>query len=315
MSSEKPRLVIVVGPTAAGKSAAALALAERFGGEIVACDSMQVYRGFDIGTDKPPADDRRRVPHHLVDVADPRTQFTAAEFAGRALEAFAAIRSRGRLPIVAGGTGLYLKALLDGLFPGPGRDPDLRRALEGEAAERGTPALHEKLKAADPEYAAVVGPNDKVRIVRALEVLALTGIPLSGHFRRTRGRLEGWRVLRLGLERPRPELRARIEDRVDRMFAAGLVAEVERLLASGVPAEAPAFKGLGYRHVLGHLRGEADLAETILRTKIDTRRYAKRQMTWFRRTPEVAWLPAGDREAILAAAGAWLATEEEETAS
>jgi len=296
LPSPEPTLVFVLGPTGVGKSAFALRLAEARGGEIISCDSMQVYRGFDIGTDKPSPGDRARVPHHLIDIVDAGSQFNAADFAALALEAIAAIRGRGRLPLVVGGTGLYFKALEDGLFPGPGRDEAVRLALDAEARERGPEALWERLAAVDPEYAARTGRRDRVRLVRALEVHALTGQPLSEHFRRTESRLAGERLLKIGLERPRPDLCRRIEERVDRMFARGLVEETRALLDRGVPDTAPPFKALGYKHVLRVLRGDIGPAEAAALTKTDTRRYAKRQMTWFRKSAGVRWVRPDDVE-------------------
>ena len=299
MPADAPAFILLVGPTGAGKSALALELAESAGGEIINADSMQVYRGFDIGTDKPPAEDRRRVPHHLLDIVDPRTQFTAADFCARAGEAIAAIRGRGRRALVVGGTGLYVKALLDGLFPGPGRDDALRAALDREAREIGLDALWRRLAAADPDYAAKVGPRDRIRIVRSLEVLTLTGRTMTDLFRETRSRVAGARVLKIGLRRERAELVGRIEARVDRMFERGLVEEVAGLLAAGVPETAPPFRALGYRHVLRHLKGEIGRGEAAALTKIETRRYAKRQMTWFRKMEGLLWCGAGETAEIL----------------
>jgi tRNA dimethylallyltransferase len=304
LRSPKDGLAFIVGPTGAGKSAVALRLAERFDGEIVSCDSMQVYRGFDIGTDKPSPEERARVPHHLIDVVDAGTQFNAADFAAGALEAIEAARGRGRLPLVAGGTGLYFKALEEGLFPGPGRDEALRLALDAEARERGPEALWERLAAVDPEYARRTGRRDRVRIVRALEVQALTGRPLSAHFRDTESRLGGVRPVKIGLDRPRAVLYRRIEERVDRMFERGLIEETRALLARGVPDSAPPFKALGYKHVLRVLRGEIAQPEAAALTKIDTRHYAKRQMTWFRKMAGIRWLDPEETDPadVLAAA-------------
>ena len=206
MEHDKKPLVLLVGPTGVGKSAAALALAEAIRGEIINGDSMQVYRGFDIGTDKPSAEDRRRVPHHLLDILDPSAQFTAADFVAAAFAAAAGILNRGGVPCVVGGTGLYIKALLDGLFPGPGRNPALRAALEDEARTNGLDALHARLAAVDPAYAAKIGPRDRVRIIRALEVFAVTGEPLSAHFPRTESRMGEFEILKLGLDLERKEL-------------------------------------------------------------------------------------------------------------
>jgi tRNA dimethylallyltransferase len=294
LDAEAPLLAIVLGPTAVGKSRVAVDLALRFGGEVVSGDSIQVYRGFDIGTDKPGPDARRGVPHHLIDIVGPEVQYTAADFVRDALAAARDIAARGRLPIIAGGTGLYLKALVDGLFPGPGRDPALRASLEAEARERGLDALFRRLEAADPGYAGKIRGRDRVRIIRALEVLMTTGRPLSEHFRETRSPVAGRTLVRIGLTLERETLCRRIEDRVDRMFARGLIEEVRGLLARGVPASAAPFRALGYRHVVRHLAGEIGRDEAVALTKIETRQYAKRQMTWFRKMADVAWFSPDD---------------------
>lgn len=298
MEPEAPTLLIVLGPTAVGKSRVAVDLALRFGGEVISGDSIQVYRGFDVGTDKPTPETRRGVPHHLIDIVGPEVQFTAADFVREALAAAGAVAGRGRLPIVAGGTGLYLKALCDGLFPGPGRDPALRATLEAEVREKGLEALYRRLEALDPEYAAKVRGRDRVRIIRALEVHAATGRPISEHFRATESPLKGRRVVRLGLRLEREELYARIDRRVDRMFARGLVDEVRGLVARGIPESAPPFRALGYSHVLRHLRGEIGRDEAAALTKADTRHYAKRQMTWFRKMAAVVWFSPDDGAAL-----------------
>ncbi len=298
MEPEARDIVTVVGPTAVGKSRVAVELALRFGGEVVSGDSIQVYRGFDIGTDKPTPASMRGVPHHLIDIAGPEAQFTAADFVREALAAAGAIASRGRLPIVAGGTGLYLRALVDGLFPGPGRDPVVRARLEAEAREKGLDALFRRLEAVDPDYAAKVRSRDRVRIIRALEVHALTGEPLSAHFRRTESPVRGRNVLRLGLRLERAALVWRIEERVERMFERGLVEEVRGLLARGVPETAAPFRALGYRHVVAHVRGRMSLDEAVTLTKGETRQYAKRQMTWFRKMAGIAWFSPDDRAGL-----------------
>jgi len=298
LRAEAPVLVVVLGPTAVGKSRVAVDLALRFGGEVISGDSIQVYRGFDIGADKPGPEARRGVPHHLIDIVGPEVQYTAADFVRDALAAAGDIVARGRLPIVAGGTGLYLKALLDGLFPGPGRDPALREALEAEAREHGLDALFRRLEAADPEYARKIRSRDRVRIIRALEVLTTTGRPLSEHFRETRSPVAGRKLVRIGLTLDRAALCRRIEERVDRMFARGLIEEVRGLLARGVPAEAPPFRALGYRHVVRHLAGEIGRDEAAALTKIETRQYAKRQMTWFRKMAGIDWFSPDDRPAL-----------------
>lgn len=298
MEPETSALAIVLGPTAVGKSRVAVDLALRFGGEVISGDSIQVYRGFDIGTDKPTPETRRGVPHHLVDIVGPEVQFTAADFVRQALSAARDIAGRGLLPIIAGGTGLYIKALCDGLFPGPGRDPALRAALEAEAREKGIEVLFRRLEDLDPEYAAKVRGRDRVRIIRALEVHAATGRPISEHFRATESPVKGRRVVRIGLRLEREELYARIDRRVERMYERGLVDEVRGLLARGVPGSAPPFRALGYSHVLRHLRGEIGREEAAALTKTDTRHYAKRQMTWFRKMADIVWFPPDDGPAL-----------------
>jgi tRNA dimethylallyltransferase len=295
---ETPNLAILLGPTAVGKSRAAIGLALEFGGEIINGDSIQVYKGFDIGTDKPSAEDRRAVPHHLLDFVEPDVQFTAADFVREALATAAGIIERGRLPLVVGGTGLYVRALVDGLFPGPGRDPALRAALEAEARDKGLEALFRRLEEVDPAYARKVRSRDRIRIIRALEVWSLTGRPLSQHFGRTVSPTAGYRVLKVGLELERTALYRRIDERVERMYARGLVDEVRGLLARGISEDAPPFRALGYRHVLACLRGELSVEEAKALTKTDTRHYAKRQMTWFRKMDGVTWVSADSAAAL-----------------
>jgi tRNA dimethylallyltransferase len=300
LDSERRCLVIILGPTAVGKSRAGAYLAGRFNGEIISCDSMQVYRDFDIGTDKPTIEMRQQVPHHLLDIVEPSTQFTAGEFVRRALEAVRIIEERGRLPFIVGGTGLYLKALLLGLFPGPGRDEELRRRLNQEARETGLEPLRRRLEAVDPVYAKLVGENDKVRIIRALEVYSLTRKPLSEHFENTRSKVADFHILKIGLQLERRELYRRIEERVDKMFREGISEEVHDLLAAGVPEGAPPFRGLGYRRILAHLQGTISFDEAKRLTKQDTRQYAKRQLTWFRKMAGVNWFPADDLTSLAA---------------
>lgn len=300
MEDKAKKILIIVGPTAVGKSATALWIAQKYSGEIISCDSMQVYRGFDIGTDKPSEEARKSVPHHLVDILDPEEQFSAADFAHRAVEVAEKILAKGHLPIVVGGTGLYHKALVEGLFPGPGRDQTLRQKLRQEAEELGLSYLYQKLKEVDPEYAQKVTPKDSVRIIRALEVYHLTGKPISEHFRQTASPVQnkGFILYQIGLKLKREELYRRIEERVDRMFAQGIVEEVKNLLARGVSEQATPFKGLGYRQVLRYIKGEISLEEAIRLTKLETRHYAKRQMTWFKKSPGIIWFEAEDREVI-----------------
>lgn len=285
-------LVVLAGPTAVGKSSLAFVLAERIGGEILAADSMQVYRGLDIGTAKPGADERRRVPHHLLDLVDPNQSFTAADYSRVACTTIAEIRDRGHLPIMVGGSGLYVRAALRGLFDGPGEEPSIREALRLEAREEGVPGLHRKLTVLDPEAAAAIHPNDLFRIVRALEVCVVKGRPISalraeGH--RTLRRVPG-PVLLFGLERRRQELYQRIDARAEDMVAHGFVEEVRALLDRGYSPGLKPLRAIGYRHMIGHLRGQATLDRAVACLKRDTRRYAKRQLTWFRHEEEIAWL-------------------------
>ncbi len=300
MDAKTGKILIIVGPTAVGKSALALWLAQEYSGEIISCDSMQVYRGFDVGTDKPRPEARKKVPHHLIDIIEPEEQFSAADFARLAVEIAGEVINRGHLPIVVGGTGLYHRALVQGLFPGPGRDSALRQLLKKEASELGLETLYERLKQVDPDYAAKISPRDGIRIIRALEVYQLTGQPISHHFQNTSSpaREKGFILRQIGLKLERKELYRRIEARVDRMFAQGIVEEVKNLLAKGVPEKATPFKGLGYRQVLKYLKGEISLQEAINETKLETRHYAKRQLTWFRKSPGLVWFEPEDRESI-----------------
>jgi tRNA dimethylallyltransferase len=304
-----PLVVAVLGATATGKSALALAIAERHHGEIINCDSTAVYRGFDIGTDKIALSDRRGVPHHLIDIADPTDDYTAAQYARDAAAAIRDIHARGRLPILAGGTGFYFRALTRGLFPGPGRDAGLRQRLESIAARREAPLLHRMLSKVDPESARRIQPRDLKRLVRALEVFLLTGRTLTAHFADTASPIEGIDVLALGLRLPAVRISERVTRRVDEQFARGLLDEIRGLLASGVPETARPFGGLVYRQALEHLHGvrtEADTRALIARAN---RHYARRQLIWFRKEPNLVWLQtSGEDPGTLAAVESLLAT-------
>src|SRR5205814_8864725 len=284
------RLVAVLGPTATGKSALALAIAERFGGEIVNCDSTAVYRGFDIGTDKTSAADRRGIPHHLIDIVEPTEEYTAAQFARDAAAAIRGIHARGRLPILAGGTGFYCRALTRGLFPGPAADPALRRRLDSIAMRRGVAFLHRMLRRFDAASAARIQPRDLKRIVRALEVFFLTGRPLTAHFEETAPPIPDLDVLATVLRLPAAQLAARVARRVDDQFARGLLDEIRGLLARGVPETARPFGGLVYRQALEHLHGLRDEAATRALITQENRRYARRQLIWFRKEPNLIWV-------------------------
>jgi len=280
--------IFLVGPTASGKSAVALALADKLGGEIISVDSMQVYRGLDLGTAKPGADERARVPHHLIDVVELTEPFDAMKFVARAQVAEKEIRARGRVPIFCGGTGLYLKALLEGLGTAPPSDAVVRQELEATPLD----VLLRELQQRDPATYERIDRQNPRRVVRALEVIRLTGQPFSPQ------RAE-WRPLStlssqpstlLGLQRAPVDLHTRIHARVEEMFARGLVAETRALLQHGLEQNRTAMQAIGYRQVVEHLRGEHSLAETIELVKIKTRQYAKRQMTWFRRQLSVQWM-------------------------
>ena len=295
-----PLLIALVGPTAAGKSALGLRLALAQGGEIVSCDSLQVYRGFDVGSAKPTIEERRRVPHHLVDVVDPDEPFSAADYARRGREALVSIRDRGGPPFVVGGTGLYLRALLRGLFEGPSRDDALRRRLEAMAARHGEKRLHRWLARVDPDSAAHIEPADRVRVVRALEVFHKTGRPLSGHHRAGAEPLRGFAVRYLGLAPSRDVLRAAIEARTRRMLAEGLVEETGKLIERYGPELRP-LQSIGYRQAAAVVRGVLAVDEAQRDIVKETMRYAKRQMTWFRHQEQVAWCAdAAEAEAVAA---------------
>ena len=299
------RAVAVVGPTATGKSALALAIAERFGGVIVACDSTAVYRGIDIGTDKVPLSEQRGVPHYLVDVADPGDTYSAARYAQDAAAVMHREAAAGRLPVIAGGTGFYYRALVRGLFPGPARHDEMRARLERVAARRGVEALHRWLARVDPESGRRIQPRDLKRLVRALEVYLLTGRPLTSHFETTASPISGFDLLTIGVDMPRDALRARVAQRVDQQFARGVVTEVTRLIAAGIPKTAHAFSGLVYRQIVEMLDGVRDERATRALIVQENMRYARRQLIWFRKEPNVRWLDGpGERADAMARATA-----------
>jgi tRNA dimethylallyltransferase len=285
-----PVLVAVLGPTATGKSRLAIALAERLGGEVVACDSTAVYRGFDVGTDKVAPEDQRGIPHHMVDLVGPDEVYSAARYARQAAAVIRGITARGRLPILAGGTGFYFRALTRGLFPGPARDERLRRRIEDLAARRGTDFVHRMLARVDSPSAARIEARDLKRLVRALEVFFLTGRPLSAHFAETASAIPGYRVVALGLRISSAETADRVARRVEDQFARGVVDEVRRHLARGLPETALPFTGLVYRQILEFLHGVRDEAGTRALIVAENRRYARRQLIWFRKEPNLLWL-------------------------
>lgn len=285
-----PDVAAILGPTTVGKSALAIAVAQRFNGEIVNCDSTAVYRGFDIGTDKVPLTEQGGIPHHLIDIVEPTNEYNAADFARDAARVIREIRGRGRLPLVVGGTGLYYRALTRGLFPGPGKQASLRARLERIAARHGgAPFLHRMLARTDPTSAARIQPKDLKRLVRALEVFWLTGRPLTAHFAATASPIADLRVLAIALRQPAEETLRRVTRRVDQQFERGLLDEMRTLLARGVPETARPFGGLVYRQALEHLHGVRDEAATRALIAQENRRYARRQLIWFRKEPNLRW--------------------------
>jgi len=299
--------VVVLGPTASGKTALSLTLAERFLGEIVNCDSVAMYREFDIGTAKPTSSERTRVPHHLVDCVEPTSHITAGEYARQARQVLAEIKARGRLPILVGGTGLYLRSLLDGLFPGPQRSEELRERLRQRQAERGEKYLHRILQRLDPAAAGKIHANDTPKLIRAIEVCLASRKKMTELWReRGREPLRGFRILRLGLDPDRQALYARINRRARLMFESGLVEETERLVAKYGGTAGP-LSSLGYRQALQFLRGEISREQALESAQQAHRNYAKRQMTWFRREPSVHWLQGfGDDPQIQQRAVDWV---------
>jgi tRNA dimethylallyltransferase len=291
-------LVAVAGPTGSGKSDLALALAGEFNGEIVNCDSIQVYRRFNIGAAKLPEAERRGVPHHLIDIIDPDQVFSAGDFARVAREAIAGISARQALPILAGGTGFYLRALLDGLFEGPSRDDELRGRLAAREARRAG-SLHRLLTRFDSETARKIHPNDVPKVTRALEVRLLSRRPASELFREGRDALRGYRTLKLGLFPDRDALCERLDARCQAMFEGGLVEEVRRILDLGFPPTVKPFESLGYSQALQLINGELSPRDAVFYAQRRTRQYAKRQITWFRREPGLVWLRGfGNEESI-----------------
>jgi len=302
----EPLLVVILGPTGSGKTSLSVALGRRFEGEIVSCDSVAVYRGLEIGSAKPSAEQRKLVPHHLLDVVDPDAFYTAGDYSRAARKAIAGIVGRGGLPIVTGGTGLYLRALLQGLFPGPQRSAALRDRLLRKAETRGPLSLHRILKRLDPASAARIHANDTAKVIRAIEVTLATSRPMSEAWNKGREALTGYRVLRLGLDPLRPQLYERINARARAMFAEGLIEETRELIA--LYGRVPVLDSLGYRQAAQHLAGVLTLEQAIAAASQGHRNYAKRQLTWFRREPDVYWLKGfGDDPSLSAEAESLIA--------
>jgi tRNA dimethylallyltransferase len=282
-------LVVVVGPTASGKSGLAVRIASAFGGEIINFDSVQVYRGFDVGSGKLPPAERAGIPHHLIDLIEPGATFTAGDYRSEGLRALELVRGRGNLPILAGGSGLYLRALLLGLFNGPRRSEHLRRRLNELAERRGCAFLHRLLLRKDPTSAARIHARDTQKVIRALEVCFLARQPFSTLLEQGRDSLSGFQSFKVGLNPPRAELYRRIDERVESMFGGGLVDEVRDALSKGHGTGTAPLEALGYRQALAFIEGKISLDDAVRETQTATRRYAKRQLTWFRREADVRW--------------------------
>ena len=285
---QERKVIAILGPTGAGKSELALRVAHQFAGEVVGCDSLQIYRYFDIGTAKLPPSERLQIPHHLIDILDPDQVFSAGEYARLARGVLAGVSGREHLPVIAGGTGFYFRALVDGLFPGPSRDQALRDRLS--ARERLRPgSVYRLLGRFDPEAARRIHPRDFPKLVRALEVCLVTRRSVTEMFRQGRDALSGYRVLKIGLAPPRDQLYAKLDERAKEMFQGGLIEEVRGILARGFAESAKPFESHGYRQAIQLLKGELNLKEAIFYAQRNTRHYAKRQMTWFRQEREMEW--------------------------
>ena len=300
--SDLARLVVILGPTASGKSALAIRLAEQLGGEVLVCDSTQVYRHFDIGTGKVPPAEQHGVPHHLVDLVEPHEVFTAGQYRERALEVLESFRCRNKLPIVTAGTGLYLRALLEGLSDAPTRSEELRKRLRARASRRGVESLHRLLARLDPEAARRIAPRDAQKVIRAIEIRTLSGRPVGDIHRSGRTPLAGYETRKIGLLPTRAELYRRINARVESMMTAGWAAEVEQLISRGMTAAKP-FQFIGYAELRRQIELRHDPEQVIGRIQQATRRFAKRQITWFRKERGVHWLTGfGDDPEVVSAA-------------
>jgi tRNA dimethylallyltransferase len=279
--SEKPKVIVICGPTGIGKTSVGIELAEKFGGEIVSADSMQIYRYMDIGTAKPTVEEKRRIPHHMIDIVDPDEDYDAVQFSKQARAIIAELDSRDRLPFVVGGTGFYIKALLHGIFQSEPIDPKIKNRLRKEAADYGNDVLYDRLMEVDPDTAARLHPNDSYRIIRALETIESTGKSISDHHQEHGFPDDPYTVLKICLQMDRPQLYDRIDKRVDLMIEAGFVDEVKKLLEMGYAADLKSMQSIGYRHVVEFLEEKLPWDECVRTLKRDTRRFAKRQFTWF----------------------------------
>jgi tRNA dimethylallyltransferase len=299
MNAEGIKLIIITGPTASGKSSLAVEMAMRFGGEIINSDSMQVYSGMDIGTAKLPVNERKGIAHHMIDVVNPDEKFNAAIYRKLAEPIIKDISGRQKACFVVGGTGLYIKALLGGLIKLPEINAELRKDLNRECKEHGSGYLHERLVKLDPKSARNIHPNDRIRIIRALEIINMTGRPFSSLISQHGFSDRGYKALKICLKTDRKLLYNRINERSAYMFKSGLIEEAENLLAIGYTEELQPMKSLGYRHAIEYLNNVRNLENTVLQLQKDTRRYAKRQLTWFRPDPEMVWVDPEDRDFIV----------------
>lgn len=304
MSALAP-LVVILGPTASGKSSLAIRLAQELNGEVLVCDSTQVYRHFDIGTAKVPLTDQQGIAHRLIDLVEPEEIFTAGEYRRQALLVLAEVSRRGKLPILTAGTGLYLRALLEGLADAPERSEELRARLRAKAQLRGSDHLHRALARLDPENAARIAPRDTQKVIRAIEMRILAGKPVAEIHRAGRSSLEGYDVKKIGLSPPRAALYAKIDARTDAMIRDGWLEEVRKLSSGGIPPDAKPFQFIGYAELLAHLAGRLTMEDALKKIQQTTRQFAKRQLTWFRKEPSVHWLPGfgEDPEVVEAALG------------
>jgi tRNA dimethylallyltransferase len=297
--TNKPKVIVICGPTGIGKTAVSLRLAEKLGGEIISADSMQIYRYMDIGTAKPTADEQNHILHHLIDIVDPDEDFDAVRFAKMARQKVMQLHQRGVMPLVVGGTGLYIKALLQGLFQSNPADPKIRERLIQEAAENGSSRLYDRLKAVDPDTAERLHPNDAYRIVRALETIESTGRSISGHHQDHGFADEPFHALKICLQMDRQKLYDRIDRRVDLMIEAGFLDEVQKLLGMGYTADLKSMQSIGYRQVVDFIEGQLPWDECVRTLKRDTRRYAKRQFTWFGADQQIQWYEPGQLNDII----------------
>lgn len=296
IANKKRPLVVIVGPTAVGKSEVAIELVKKIKGEIVSCDSRQVYKYLNIGTAKPKREERKKIPHHLIDIIEPDEKFNAFLYARKAHQAISRVHRKKKIPILVGGSGLYARAVIDGIFLGAGKNEKIRKRLEKEIKKFGSKHLHQKLKRVDPETASRLHPHDKVRIIRALEVHELTGQSISTLQEVSKGKKPSYNLMMIGLKRKREELYQRINQRAEGMIKKGLVKEVKNLLKKGLSKDLIALRSVGYKEIIGYLDGEYDLKEAIRLLKKNSRRFAKRQLTWFNRNKRIHWIEIAEKD-------------------